>query len=727
MTSRTAGRVQVTILALCGLVLPAPAQSPSLVPAITFASPRGYFAAGGTGSLAIIDLNRDGNADIAVSQNDLYGGPGSIKIFLGSGNGAFTPGPTVPAQIPALGRIRAADIDRDGNTDLVVHQETGGHFLVFFGNGQGGITRGSLVTAGLFHDLLRFELTDLNGDKIPDIVAATNDGVAVMTGNGDGTLLSPSSTPLGKCDDVHPAQVNSDGKPDLVAVCGMSIVTLIGDGAGHFASPIIASLPSGVAVLALSDFNHDGLLDAAVAFSSQSGFAILPGTGAGAWGAPVLFDTPEPIQSFQVDDLNGDRRPDLLATVAYSFSQTTRGLWVYLGTQTGFFQPPTSYATVAGPLEIAVARLRPAAPPDVVAASAGFVSVLWNRGGGALVEPLEVSVHAPVTGSQFSDYLDRADLNGDGLDDILAAGGSQATVLLATGDPAAPFRAAQQIPCSGDPNLALLADFNADGIPDAAIGVYGRLTIYLAGSDGVFRERSTIDSGLIRWPIVVGDFDGDGKVDLAGPGIDLYFGNGDGTFQPASNVNTAEVQTMVAADLNGNGRTDLVYVANPQIAGSFEFRVRFGKADRTMSDATRYPTPSFGECLLVGDLNGDKIQDIVSIQAGRYQAFLGDGTGGLHGLPSVQTAFQDHLDASLADLNGDGRLDLSVLDRNTSLAHIFAGDGVGHFAPARMFVAAADPFSIASGRFSNGATPGKSDLAVSNREGVLVLLRNATP
>ena len=283
------------------------------------------------GSLLVQDFNGDGVPDIAVTM------PGSneVKIYLSRFNTPYwqlAPQYRTSLTIPAgedPGPMVAADLNRDGNDDLVVGDygsntvsvltktwplRSGAAFQPYVESDQGTGAEfaqlalgdlnddGSVDVASALSSLLGATdgtfgapvahaagddqcLADVNGDGIPDLISVDTaaNQVSVALGLGDGTFATPTTFATGTGPTrVLVADVNGDGKPDIVTTNSAGTVSvLLGDGTGSFAAPIDTAVGSDPEGLAAGDINRDGKLDLVVADSGSSSVSVLLGDGTG--------------------------------------------------------------------------------------------------------------------------------------------------------------------------------------------------------------------------------------------------------------------------------------------------------------------------------------------------------------------------------------------------------------------------------------------------------------
>ncbi len=306
---------------------------------------------------------------------------------------------------------------------------------------------------------------------------------------------------------------NGDGRPDLaVAGYASSVSVLLGNSDGTFQSAHNFAAGAFFNSLAVGDFNNDGKLDLALTNPSSGTGSVLLGNGDGSFQAATSFaEDGQYSYSLAVGDFNRDGKLDL--TVA-----NTSGVSVLLGNGDGSFQTPRDFAVGGGPQSVAV-----------------------------------------------------ADFNGDGKPDLAVAtsNGNHVSVLLGNGDGS--FQSAQDFTVGGGSYALAVGDFNGDGKPDLAVTNIvpnNSVSVLLGNGDGTFQMAQNFDPGGHGISIAVGDFNGDGKSDLAiannysntyGTGTaSVLLGNGDGTFQTPQNFAAGTSPESVAVgDFNGDGKPDL--------------------------------------------------------------------------------------------------------------------------------------------------------------------------
>jgi hypothetical protein len=483
------------------------------------------------GNLAVGDFNKDGKPDLAVCNGQ------EITIYLGHGDGTFALF-TAYVSDTDVGYLTATDLDGDGNVDLYV------------GTANGGLFGGDEFDLGQSYALM---------------------------GNGDGSFQGAPVAPF-VYTGTNLAPLSSGGVIDAVAQVGQSFISYLGDGKGNFTAKAALNLPTqngnpvdSFYVFAIGDVTGDGKADLIGLGQNEgtvpisNGIFVAAGDGQGDFATPTFTastgfvpagDPDSPLfENLLLADVNGDGKLDavyLYNDEDYTTSTYYTGIGVQLGNGDGTFQAPKTLVLYSG---ASASTDTYYLQTSAVLSGNGFadlfiykdtpipnandqvtLSVALSNGDGTFKTPVSIvtnDINAPGGGGLYQTPLAIADMNGDGIPDIVTLGAStQGTlqIAIALGNGNGTFKAANKtnfsISCCAESIAA--ADFNGDGKVDVAIlGLFG-----------------SSDSGIV-------------------------FGNGDGTLAPIVGTNTGNVFNQVlnlqmggglsvVADFNGDGKPDIL-------------------------------------------------------------------------------------------------------------------------------------------------------------------------
>jgi hypothetical protein len=640
----------------------------------------------GAGPYALTgDFNGDGKPDLVTGDG----------IALGNGDGTFGPPSTITAD-PTMVALAEGDFNGDGKPDLVMTDAGSNPSVllgsVLLGNGDGTFRPSGFGTfqagdlparndPGTLGIVTQMVVADLNGDGKPDLAVtnfATNT-VIVLLGKGDGSFGAGTAYPTAPGPrGITVSDFNGDGKPDLAVAAdsprdapGPGNVTLLrGNGDGTFQAAVNLSAGGNATGIAAGDFNGDGKPDLAVsAFNFNRGVTVLLGNGDGTFQAPISDPAPA-TQGFSVvvGDFNGDGKPDLAVSGDYAVS-------VLLGDGTGSFLPPVSYATTAGniPVRLVLADVNGDGKLDLLGSDEG--GVLLGNGDGTFRA-------APVFFFGQIGHVQTADLNRDGKADLLVGGFS----ILSTGS--GTFGPEIPLPPAGAGYAGnVVGDFTGDGIPDVLVpaGFFAPVTLNLLVGNGDGTFRAPVNAGalhpsgdtLFGW-VSVGDFNGDGKLDLVAVSTDsstgadhveTLLGNGDGTFRPEVVQDVAGLfppgagqdPFPVVADFNGDGKADLALAVADISESAGEVAILLGNGDGTYQAPRTFALDSSARAQIAGDFNGDGKQDLAVADTNSVlHLFLGNGDGTFRQIAYDIGGNDFPAGLAAADFTGDGVPGLGV-------------------------------------------------------------------
>lgn len=393
---------------------------------------------------------------------------------------------------------------------------------------------------------------------------------------------------------------------------------------------------------------------------------------------------------------------------------TAGSVSILLGNPDGTFQTAVDYATGSGSLPRfgMVGDFNGDGITDIAVANLGAntISILLGKGDGTFQPHVDYAVgSSPLS-------IAAGDFNGDGKIDLAVAnsGSNSISILLGNGD--GTFQTHVDFATNFAPQSLATADFNGDGHLDLVVADLN-ISVLLGKGDGTFSAPMEFPGNGASF-VAVGDFNGDGKTDVAAIGsfadtVAIHLGNGDGTFQtPVSYEVGGGPESLIAIDLNGDGHLDLAVAAGvggggPNVAGTVSILLNKG-------DGTFQAHRDFGGMTAVSvaaaDFNDDGHLDVAipNRDFNVVNILLGDGKGAFGSMLDVGTQVVPPTQVVAGDFNGDGKLDLGFAMQASGIVGVALGNGDGTFQAPMFDNAPGGGLSIATGDFNGD---GKLDVA----------------
>jgi hypothetical protein len=608
----------------------------------------GSFAPAGTypvgaypDALAVGDFNGDGRLDIVTANGNGWNQPGTLSVLLGRGDGAFLSALNLTVDRGPRG-IVVADFNGDGKADIAT-AISGGWFEtdqvnVLLGQGDGTFEPPVSYKVGMAPRWIA--AGDFNHDGRPDLVAvnsgpsASGNTASVLLNKGDGTFFPATNYTIGAYPGfVLVADFDRDGNLDFATANG-SISVLLGRGDGTFNAASNISVPSGAGQIAVADLDGDGNLD--LAAQGDGAVGVLLGDGSGGFAAPVSYSIGASLACIGAADFNGDAKPDIAVAGWYDNS-----VLVMSGLGDGTFKSATDTYGVGGSINgIISGDFNRDGQLDLVTvnSSANSVSALIQQTNGIFLP----AVNYPVGSGPRS--VKAGDFDNDGWTDLVVAN-FDGTLTMLRGRATAPGGFTNRwmndflgtVVIGSNHTDVAVGRFNSDSNLDIVTPNYygASLSVALGDGTGNFDEMypPAIPVNTAPTCVIVEDFDGDGRADVAvgyggGYKISIATGNGDGTFNPKVDIDTWEIPWWItSADVNGDGKPDIiaahydwrrvsVMINQTTIEGPITF------APPLMHDVANDPV-----CLTVADFNGDNLLDIASGNCASVSVLLGRGDG----------------------------------------------------------------------------------------------------
>ncbi|MBN2055146.1 VCBS repeat-containing protein [bacterium] len=593
-------------------------------------------------ALALKDMDKDGRVDL-VGCADNQG----IKVWEYLGGGAWSAA-TTPATSGSYESLRVVDINNDGNTDIVAASKERGLY-VWYQQEDGSWFQKSWAsmpepgahnqgTGGMSAVNTDNEVTITEGWRVECLEEAFRGGIFKVVGDISGEQTARAV--------VGQIYTSDDGAVQFELLAG-TVDFKVGDyftfitGRGPLSNHRFHDLDSG-------DLDSDGKADIFASSADESGVLVWTGNAVYGWNLETSpISNSEYLAIAASKDLNFDGNPDVVASNA-----SNGGIQVWIGNGTdkyqfhGWIAKPVAYGQFYG---VKIAELNNDHKPDIVAANFEVgkdgVWTFYGNGGG----DFELG-ESPTQVSKFYS-VDTGDLNQDGYQDIAAGHSTQ--------------------------------------------GVF----VWLSNGDGTWGNNVGPVASGSYWDVDIDDINNDGKLDIAGAkdydgnggSVQVWLGNGDGTFQAGQSPLTGAIYSfwnVEIADFNQNGVKDLICSGYTGAGGIYWYITSPPGSDELEFSSHGVIFSSSGQDNFYGaltkDFNLDHTPDLVLTEGG--SGCMARANTGCSNCPYrwySSSYFDSGFKQNVAsdDINNDGIPDVTVANLGTGIS-VWRGSFTG---PSRPF------------------------------------------
>ncbi len=574
---------------------------------------------------------------------------------------------------------------------------------------------GQFEAGGDYDDFVKpnmLKTGDFNGDGNTDLLGVLESSIAVMFGSASGDFGDAVEILDGFTANVLSLDLTGDDVDDIALSDGTTLHIFEGKISGELTDHEIISTEDYNVVSA--DFNGDHHEDLILPLAGK----ILLGNGSG--GFPNQFDIPSMGDGkFVAHDLNGDELIDIVQLNQFY------SVKVFYATSTTSFDDPIGLYAGGSPREIVATDMDADEHTDLIFPDfdpeIGGITVLYNNG-----ESFTTPEGYFVNDEQVSMVVD--DINNDGRRDVISSSVSDKRLIAMIQNTNGKFIATKSENVDVGSGPLIVGDYNGDSKKDLATIDYlnNKVLLFYGNGGGSFSNGPTFDNNVIT--LDGADFNGDGKRDLVGAVkstnfVAVMIGDGAGGFTKTDIDMGLSASAVLTGDFNNDDKIDIAAIAD----GNNNVALRPGNGNGTFGSLVNMESEVvLGSHTYAPDLNSDGKADLVSTNALSWPGYvitilINTGTGF-----SNRAAIEPNIPAELAafgDLDGDNKTDMVLGGAVRNSVAIYTGNGDGTFNAPVQFATGATIGFAASDIDDDGAL----DIVTSQYlAGMLVILRNNT-
>jgi hypothetical protein len=623
------------------------------------------------------DFDNDGFDDLIVADG------ASTAFFVRSmGDGTFAK-PQAMVQSRGPRWVTVGDWNSDGNLDAATSNLNTSTVSIVVGDGTGHFTQTQAPPSGREHTL---EALDYDGDGLTDLALGQGlPGIQLHKGQGDGKFVFRGNIGpniVGCVEYIATGDFNNDGKSDVATTCiddSFAYIAISNStNTVNYKQVLKDPFATGTESSAVGDLNGDKTVDAAFVSAGSTALRVYLSKGDGTFQPKVEFGPTGTSPNFLIiRDLDGDGRSDVISSDNGSSTLT-----VFFGKEGERFlqsaDSVTGYGTSKGAavvdfdkdglpdLFFASSAATACPPPLPAGPTCGKLQVYLKPGGTSPTLP-SLSV---ILSTKYSS-LDVADLNGDGIPDIVGANLAAGTAHVALLDAAGTAHDELTLPVGQLPQEAKLWRVDSDPNLDMLLPLAGtnQIAVLSGLGGGKFADARLVNTVERPKHLVFGDIDADGKADImvmAGKIIGIHYGKGDGNFDDLVFLVQEVTKTFTdgaVEDLDKDGFPDLI-LGESRTLSVIIYR---GKGNREFQEPVAYKAGAVPSFLLLMDMDGDNLVDITSSSTSSQSiSILTNLADQGFSTPVTYRAGVASTGHRFLDMNNDGLLDMLTFGTSSS-------------------------------------------------------------